>query len=231
VVVTPAHQSPTGVVLSADRRNELVAWARDVDGYVLEDDYDAEYRYDRRPVGALQGVAPDRVVYCGTASKSLAPGLRLGWLVLPADLVDPVVAARRVTDGATSAILQATYEAFLTNGDLDRHLRRSRRTYRRRRDAVIAALTRWLPEAVPSGVAAGLQVLVTLPEGDVDEAAVHERALAAGVRVYPLATYRARPGTGGAPAFVLGYGSVPPERAEHGVRLLAGAIADLRGVR
>ena len=98
VVVTPAHQSPTGVVLSADRRHQLAVWARGVDGYVIEDDYDAEYRYDRRPVGALQGVGPDRVVYCGTASKSLAPGLRLGWLVVPADLVDPVVAQRRATD-------------------------------------------------------------------------------------------------------------------------------------
>ena len=165
VVVTPAHQSPTGVVLSADRRHQLAVWAREVDGYVIEDDYDAEYRYDRRPVGALQGVAPDRVVYCGTASKSLAPGLRLGWLVLPPDLVDPVVDQRRATDGATSVLLQATYEAFLANGDLDRHLRRSRRTYRQRRDAVIDALARWLPMAEPSGVAAGLQVLVTLPAG------------------------------------------------------------------
>ena len=132
VVVTPAHQSPTGVVLSADRRHQLAVWARDVDGYVIEDDYDAEYRYDRRPVGALQGVVPDRVVYCGTASKSLAPGLRLGWLVVPPDLVDPVVAQRRATDGATSSLLPATYEASLATGDLDRHLRRSRRRWRSR---------------------------------------------------------------------------------------------------
>ena len=162
---------------------------------MIEDDYDAEYRYDRRPVGALQGVAPERVVYCGTASKSLAPGLRLGWLVLPPDLVEPVVGRARVTDGATSSILQATFAAFLANGDLDRHLRRTRRVYRQRRDAVLDALERWLPAAVPSGVAAGLHVLVTLPAG-VDEAAVAARALAAGVRVYPLRHVPGAPRTG-----------------------------------
>jgi GntR family transcriptional regulator/MocR family aminotransferase len=225
VVVTPAHQSPTGVVLSAGRRRALTEWARDVDGYVIEDDYDAEYRYDRRPVGAFQGVAPDRVVYCGTASKSLAPGVRLGWLVLPPELVDPVVAQRRVTDGSTSALLQATYAAFLADGDLDRHLRRTRRVYRRRRDALVDALQRVLPEVVPGGVAAGLHVLVTLPDG-VDEVAVAERALAAGVRVYPLAGYRAGRRSSAPPGLVLGYGSLQPEEAERGVALLAGALGD-----
>ena len=206
VVVTPAHQSPTGVVLSADRRHQLVVWAREVDGYVIEDDYDAEYRYDRRPVGALQGVAPDRVVYCGTASKSLAPGpaARLAGRSRPTSWTPSSPSGGRPTAPRRS-LLQATYEAFLANGDLDRHLRRSRRTYRQRRDAVIDALARWLPMAEPSGVAAGLQVLVTLPAG-LDEARVHERALAAGVRVYPLATYRAGPARGARAAFVLGYG-------------------------
>ena len=113
VHVTPAHQSPTGVVLSAERRQQLIAWAREVDGYVIEDDYDAEYRYDRRPVGTLQGVAPDRVIYCGTTSKTLASGVRLGWLAVPPGLVDPIVAWRHLTDGSTSTILQATFAAFL----------------------------------------------------------------------------------------------------------------------
>src|SRR4029453_2131364 len=132
-VLTPAHQSPTGVVLSAPRRSELADWVRAVDGWVVEDDYDAEFRYDRHPVGALQGVLPDRVIYHGTLSKSLAPGLRLGWLVVPPDLLDAVITARHATDAMTASLLQTTFTEFLERGDLHRHLRRSRRGYRHRR--------------------------------------------------------------------------------------------------
>jgi GntR family transcriptional regulator/MocR family aminotransferase len=224
VVLTPAHQYPTGAVLSAARRTALAAWARDVDGYVIEDDYDAEYRYDRHPVGALQGVAPDRVIYSGTLSKSLAPGLRLGWLVLPPPLLEPIVAGREVTDHSTSCLLQAALATFLTNGDLDRHLRRTRRIYRQRRDALIAALARWFPEATHSGIAAGLHVLVTLPR-EVDEAVLTTRARAAGVRVNPLSRYRTSPRPDLPPALVLGYGPLTPAQAEHGVRLLAEAAS------
>ncbi|MGH9273207.1 MAG: PLP-dependent aminotransferase family protein, partial [Acidimicrobiales bacterium] len=135
VVVTPAHQAPTGAVLSPARRTAIVTWAREVDGYVIEDDYDAEYRYDRHPAGAVQGLDPDRVIYCGTTSKSLAPGLRLGWLVLPPELVEPVMTQRVLTDLATSSIDQAALAVFLDAGDLDRHLRGTRRIYRRRRDS------------------------------------------------------------------------------------------------
>jgi GntR family transcriptional regulator/MocR family aminotransferase len=227
VVVTPAHQMPTGAVLSPERRSALVAWARDVDGYVIEDDYDAEYRYDRHPVGALQGVAPDRVIYCGTLSKSLAPGLRLGWLVLPHELVEPIIARRRATDSATASIAQATYAEFLTKGDLDRHLRRTRRIYRQRRDALVAALARWFPDATPSGIAAGLTVLVTLPP-DLDEAVVAQRALSAGVRVYPLGGYRTKRVPGLLPGLVLGYGQLSIAKIEEGVRILAEAAAGTR---
>ena len=185
MLVTPAHQFPTGAVLSPPRRRALIAWARDVDGYVIEDDYDAEYRYDRHPVGAMQGLAPDRVIYSGTLSKSLAPGLRLGWLVLPAPLVGPIATSRMLIDHSTSVPVQATFAEFLANGDLDRHLRRMRRVYRERRDVLIAALAKWLPAATPSGIAAGLHVLVTLPAG-LDEAELAECAEAAGIRVYPL---------------------------------------------
>jgi GntR family transcriptional regulator / MocR family aminotransferase len=230
VHVTPAHQSPTGVVLSAERRQQLIAWAREVDGYVIEDDYDAEYRYDRRPVGTLQGVAPDRVIYCGTTSKTLASGVRLGWLAVPPGLVDSIVAWRHLTDGSTSTILQATFAAFLSAGDLDRHLRRTRRIYRARRDAVITALRRWLPRATPSGVSAGQNVLVTLPAG-ADEQAVVKRALASGVRVYPLADYRPRPARSDNPGVVLGYGSVPADKVDRGVRLLARAVDEAGGKR
>ena len=223
VVVTPAHQFPTGAVLSAPRRTALAEWARDVDGYIVEDDYDAEYRYDRHPVGALQGVAPDRVIYSGTLSKSLAPGLRLGWLVLPEPLLEPIAAGRQLTDYATSSLVQAAGARFLANGDLDRHLRRTRRVYRRRRDALIAALARWIPDARPSGVAAGLHVLVTLPDL-YDESEIVARAHAAGVGVYPLSPFRMNGRPHEPPAVVLGYGTLGPAQLERGVRLLAEAL-------
>lgn len=223
VLVTPAHQAPTGAVLSPARRAQLLHWAREVDGYVIEDDYDAEFRYDRRPIGALQGMAPDRVVYCGTTSKVLAPGLRLGWTVLPPDLREPVVEVRRGTDVLTSTLLQATFAAFLAAGDLDRHLRTVRRTYRQRRDALVAAVATHLPEAAPTGVAAGLQTVLTLPPG-TDEDAVVARAAQAGVRVVGLARFRTGGGTSLPPALVLGYGAVRPAAIERGVVLLADAV-------
>jgi GntR family transcriptional regulator/MocR family aminotransferase len=224
VVVTPAHQFPSGVVLSAARRTELVAWARDVDGYVLEDDYDAEYRYDRHPVGALQGVAPDRVVYSGTLSKCLAPGLRLGWLVLPPALLEPVMAERTLTDLATASVDQTALGAFLSAGDLDRHLRRTRRIYRQRRDWLIEALARHLPSARPDGVAAGLHVLVRLAAGS-DEEAVAARAAAEGVGVYPFGAYRVRPRPDDSPALVLGYSTLTEAQADAGIAALARAVA------
>jgi GntR family transcriptional regulator/MocR family aminotransferase len=223
VVVTPAHQSPTGVAMSPPRRTALVAWARDVDGYIVEDDFDAEFRYDRRPVGALQGLAPERVVYCGTTAKTLATGLRLGWAVLPAALVDDMVALRADTDGATSTILQATFAQLLRSGDLDRHLRHSRRVYRVRRDAVVAAVRRWLPQAAVGGIAAGLNVVLTLPDG-ADEQAVVARAGERGVGVYARGWFTADPG-GARPGLVLGYGTVPPEQAAWGVRVLGAVVA------
>jgi GntR family transcriptional regulator/MocR family aminotransferase len=220
VVVTPAHQYPTGAVLSPRRRAELAAWARQVDGYVIEDDYDAEYRFDRHPIGAFQGVAPERVIYGGTLSKSLAPGLRLGWLVLPPALVDGVIAMRQMTGIASASLAQATIADFLARGDLDRHLRRTRRIYRQRRDTLIAAFARHFPEATPSGVAAGLHLLVSLPR-DVDDVALAERAAAAGVGVEAVGHYRARPRPDLPPGLVVGYGSLTPSLTEQGVKILA----------
>jgi GntR family transcriptional regulator / MocR family aminotransferase len=225
VLVTPAHQFPTGAVLAPPRRRAMVAWAREVDGYVIEDDYDAEFRYDRHPVGSMQGLAPDRVIYCGTLSKSLAPGLRLGWLVLPSPLVAPIAISRVLIDHATSAPVQATFAEFLVNGDLDRHLRRMRRIYRQRRDALVAALDRWLPDATLSGIAAGLHVLVTLPPGP-DEAELAERAEAAGIRIYTLGDYRVARAPDTAPAILLGYGNLTTQAIEDGVRILAVVVSD-----
>ena len=222
VVVTPAHQAPTGVVLTPERCTELVDWARAAGAYVVEDDYDAEYRYDRQPVGALQGVAPDRVVYQGTLSKSLAPGLRLGWLVVPPDLIDDVLAARLVTDHMGTAIVQATFGEFLARGDLDRHLRRTRRIYRQRRDALVDALARWLPDLQVGGVSAGLSAYVTLPDG-LDSGDVVAAARRHGVGVYqvpdPLMTPEQMSST-----LTLGYGTQRPAPIAEGVRRLARAL-------
>jgi GntR family transcriptional regulator / MocR family aminotransferase len=225
VLVTPAHQAPLGIVMSPRRRTELIAWAREVDGYIVEDDYDAEFRFDHHPVGTLQGIAPDRVLYCGTSSKNVAPGLRLGWLVLPPRLVEPFVRVRRATDLFTSSILQAVFAAFVSSGDLDRHLRRSRRLYRQRRDALVDSLARWLPEATPAGVSAGLQMVLWLPPG-AEECAVVKRALAAGVRVNGLGEFRTGRRSRLPPALVLGYGAIGPADAERGARMLAKAVHD-----
>jgi GntR family transcriptional regulator/MocR family aminotransferase len=223
VLTTPAHQYPTGVVLSADRRIKLIDWAGRGGGYVIEDDYDAEYRYDRQPVGALQGVAPDRVVYAGSLSKSLAPGLRLGWLVVPLGLRDELIAAREATDRFTTTITQATVAEFLERGDLDRHLRRTRRSYRERRDALIGALRQQLPGLAAIGISAGLHVMVKLPDG-VDASRVAATAAEHGIIVYALDHYQARPRPGEPPALVMGYSRLTPRQIEDGIRRLASII-------
>lgn len=222
VLVTPAHQAPTGVVLSPARRSALVNWAHTVDGYIIEDDYDAEFRYDQHPVGSVQGIAPDRVVYCGTASKTLAPGIRLGWMVLPPPVIETVMEVRRGTDVLTSTLSQATFAAFVSSGDLDRHLRRVRRLYRQRRDALVTAVATHFPEATPTGVSAGLQTLLMLPPR-WDEAAVARSAAAVGVRLRTLSEFRMGSPTDLPPALVLGYGPLEPATIERGVRLLATA--------
>src|SRR5215212_7065628 len=185
VLSTPAHQSPTGVVMSAARRTALLEWARG-GRLVIEDDYDAEYRYDRAPVGALQGVAPDRVVYVGSTSKTLAPGLRIGWMVLPAHLVDAVALAKGLADTGSSVMDQIAFAQLVTSGGYDRHLRQMRRRYLMRRNKLLAALSRYLPEAVVLGAAAGVHLTVRFPEG-YPITQVVRRAAEMKVRVAPLA--------------------------------------------
>jgi GntR family transcriptional regulator/MocR family aminotransferase len=218
VLVTPAHQMPTGVVLSPERRAALLTWAEEVDGLVVEDDYDAEYRFDRGPVGALQGLAPERVVYAGSASKSFAHGLRLGWLVLPERLATPVAFERLAADGGGPVLEQLALADLVDRGDLDRHLRRTRRDYRRRRAALLAALAEHLPEAEVTGVAAGLHALVLLPDG-TDEEALLRRAAEAGVAVQGLASLRVA--TTGRPGLVLGYAHLPEPAIARAVAALA----------
>ena len=222
VAVAPAHQYPTGAVLSPARRARIVVWARERRAWVVEDDYDAEYRYDRQPIGSLQGLAPDRVVYGGSASKTLAPAVRLGWLVLPEELVEEVCARQRLRGGMPSALEQLALADLIERGELDRHLRRQRRLYRARRDALLEELARGLPEATVEGAAAGLYVLVSLPP-DLDERAVLAEARARGMALEGLGARR--------PGVVVGYANLDRGAARPVVATLADAVRAVRAVR
>uniref|UniRef100_UPI0006E405B9 aminotransferase-like domain-containing protein n=1 Tax=Streptomyces prasinopilosus TaxID=67344 RepID=UPI0006E405B9 len=209
VLLNPAHQFPLGGVLRPERRAAVVDWARRTGGLVLEDDYDGEFRYDRQPVGALQDLDPDHVVHLGTVSKSLAPGLRLGWMVLPPSLLPAVVehgAARTV-----SVLEQLTFAEFLTSGAHDRHVRAARLRYRRRRDALVGALAARAPDVRVTGIAAGLHAVLRLPPGT--ERSVVRAAAWQGLSVLGLAHFR-HPAAGAPPpdALVVGYGT-PPDHA------------------
>ncbi len=220
VLTTPAHQSPTGVVLSASRRAALLEWARN-GNLVIEDDYDAEYRYDRAPVGALQGIAPDRVVYVGSTSKTLAPGLRIGWLVLPAHLVGAVAMAKGLADAGSSVMDQIAFAQLLTSGGYDRHLRQMRRRYLVRRNALLRALSRYLPQANVLGAAAGVHLTVRFPD-DYPVAEVVRRAAEMRVRVEPLAPCYAD-AAAAPPGLMLGYANLTESQIVDGVRALARA--------
>ena len=226
LLVTPAHQSPLGGVLPPARRSALLAWAEARDAIVIEDDYDAEYRYDREPVGALQGLAPERVVYAGCASKVLAPGLRLGWLVLPEALLAAATVEKAFDDLGTPVLDQLALADFLERGELDRHLRRMRPCYRARRDALAGALARELPRWRLQGVAAGLHAVALMPD-EIDEAAFLAAAAADGMRLHGLSWHRVdttRPAPAG---LVLGYGSASEPAIERAVARLARVAATL----
>ena len=204
VVVTPAHQFPTGIVLAPERRHSLLQWARDGGGLVVEDDYDAEFRYDRTPVGALQGLGPDVVLYGGSVSKTLAPGLRLGWMAVPPPLLTAYREAKYAADLSCGVLDQATLAEFLARGEMDRHIRRMAVEYRRRRDALAAAAATHLPGWTVAGTAAGLHLVLHPPIGDDEVLAA--AAQAAGLDARPLSRYgvaAARPG------LVVGYGHQP----------------------
>ncbi|MFD6987471.1 PLP-dependent aminotransferase family protein [Streptomyces sp. NPDC059943] len=206
VLTTPAHQFPTGVALHPDRRAAVVDWARGAGGLILEDDYDGEFRYDRQPVGALQGLDPERVVYMGTASKSLAPGLRLAWMVLPRALVGEVIEAKGDVAAVPSAMDQLTLAEFITSGAYDRHVRSMRLRYRRRRDQLVEALAERAPETRVTGIAAGLHAVVELPPG-TDERAVIQAAAWQGLAIRGLSAFRHPSVPPGRDALVVGYGA------------------------
>jgi GntR family transcriptional regulator / MocR family aminotransferase len=210
MLLTPAHQFPLGRVLSPRRRADAARWAAGSGGLIIEDDYDGEYRYDRQPVGALQALAPEHVVYAGTASKTLAPGLRLGWLVLPARLLDAVADVKARTGADASSFEQLTLAEFITSGAYDRQIRRSRLAYRRRRDRLVAALARHAPGIRVTGIAAGLHALAELAFGQQEDQVV-AGAAARGLAIDGLGNYALR-GHSRGPAVVVGY-ATPPEHA------------------
>ncbi|MCM4081460.1 MocR-like pyridoxine biosynthesis transcription factor PdxR [Paractinoplanes hotanensis] len=220
VVLTPAHQFPTGVVLGPARRRALLTWAA-AGGTIIEDDYDAEHRYDRAPVAALQGSAPDQVAYAGSVSKSLAPGMRLGWLIAPRRMQPALLTAKHDSDLGNPALPQLVLARLLATGDYERHLRNVRNRQRRRRDALLAALRVHLPRARVTGVAAGLHLLIML-DGDEPDTRTAERAAKHGVLVHPLSWHRMTPGP---PGLVLGYAANPPDRLAEAARRLGQVMA------
>jgi GntR family transcriptional regulator / MocR family aminotransferase len=223
MLLTPAHQFPLGSVLSPRRRADAARWAAGSGGLIIEDDYDGEFRYDRQPVGALQALAPEHVIYAGTVSKTLAPGLRLGWLVLPARLTEAVASVKARSDAHTSSFEQLTLAEFITSGAYDRHVRRVRLAYRRRRDRLVAALAAHAPGVRVTGIAAGLHAVAELGPGQREEQVI-ARGAARGVAIEGLGGYALSEHTRG-PALVIGYATPP----EHGyTTALARLVAAIR---
>jgi GntR family transcriptional regulator / MocR family aminotransferase len=226
-VLTPAHQYPTGATLSAGRRAAWLDWARAHDGVLIEDDYDAEFRYDRQPVGALAALDPERVIYAGTTSKTLAPGLRLGWLVLPRRWLEAVAALRPVVDRHTNALDQLALAEMITSGAFDRHVRYSRMHYRRRRDLLLGLLEDQVPAVAAHGIAAGLHTVIDLPVDGPAEAEVVARLAEREVAVHALGGYRHRTAVAAPPALVVGFATPPAHSFALDVRALVDALADI----
>ncbi|HEY3726775.1 MAG TPA: PLP-dependent aminotransferase family protein [Solirubrobacteraceae bacterium] len=225
VLVAPAHSYPTGVVLAPGRRHELLAWAQERDALVIEDDYDAEFRYDRTPVGALQGLDPDHVVYGGSASKTLSPALRLGWLALPDHFLGDVLRAKFVDGIATEAFGQLALARFIDGGSFARHLRRVRPVYRARRDRLAGALRMHMPQATVTGAAAGLHLFVRLSP-DTPERELVEAAHQHGLHIDPSSRHWANPDQA-PPAILIGYGTVHQDAIEREIATLAALAREL----
>jgi GntR family transcriptional regulator/MocR family aminotransferase len=218
--VTPAHQWPTGVVLAPARRLALLDWAREVDGFVIEDDYDAEFRYDREPVGAVQGLEPDRVITIGTVSKSLVPALRIGWLLCPAELAGPITETKHLLDRGSPTLDQLALARLISSGRYDRHLRRMRVSYATRRTALVEALAVHAPGLTLTGLAAGFHAVAHV--GHADERELIEAALARSVGLYGMSEWRADHASSPT-RLVLGFGNTTDRAITEGIA----AIADL----
>ncbi len=222
VLLTPNRQHPLGMPLAPDRRSRLLKWARDMECVVIEDDYDGEFRYDGPPIGALQGLEPGHVIYAGTASKTLAPGIRLGWLVLPPALLEPTLVQKRLLDWQTGALEQLAFAELIRSGEYDRHVRKMRLRYRRRRDLLVEALRRRFPDASIGGTAAGLDLHVLLPDIEVERElldAAAERRIA----LHGLATsYPGQDPEATRAGLIVGYAAPP----EHGYAATVTALME-----
>ncbi|WP_432545429.1 MocR-like pyridoxine biosynthesis transcription factor PdxR [Kineococcus sp. SYSU DK004] len=225
VVVTPAHQYPTGVPLSPARRVELLRWASEHDGLIVEDDYDAEHRYDRTPTASVHAAAPDRVLHTGSVSKTLAPALRLGWVVAPTWLRTELLEAKHASDISNPSLPQLVLAQMLSDGSYERHLRLTRRHQRGRRDEFVSALHRALPTARVGGLAAGLHLVLDLSGHDLDDVELADRLARRGVVVDTLSRHRVRPGP---PGLVLGYAGLTPQRLRAAADRIAATVSDLR---
>ncbi|WP_306317865.1 MULTISPECIES: PLP-dependent aminotransferase family protein [unclassified Streptomyces] len=227
VLVTPAHQFPTGVTLSAARKAQLLRWAQEVDAWIIEDDYDGEFWFDRRArPPALQESDPERVVYAGTTSKVLVPGLRLGWLAIPPKIFPLMERVRSRQDQGSDTLTQLAFADLMRGGLLDRHLRRVRSRYRSRSEALAAAVGRHLPQARMNGSAAGLHSYALLPPG-TDEAALVRGALRRSVLVRGSQQFRFGSASAGRPALLLGYGSLPLSGITEAVAAIGAAYEEL----
>jgi GntR family transcriptional regulator / MocR family aminotransferase len=222
-IVTPAHQSPTGVALAPERRHALLAWARACDGLIIEDDYDSEFRYDDEPLSVLQGLDPERVATLSTASKALSPAIRLGWIACPIGLLAGVVADKRLDDRGSPAIDQLALATLITSGRYDRHLRRMRKLYTSRRDALVAALAECAPDLRISGLAAGLHLVADLPDR-ADTAAIVTQAAQRGVGLHPLFEFCADRATAPA-ALVFGYAAHPEPTLRHAIATIGDLLS------
>jgi GntR family transcriptional regulator / MocR family aminotransferase len=223
-LVTPAHQFPLGATLSPERRAALVEWARAGDRIVIEDDYDGEFRYDRQPVGALQALDPERIVYAGTASKTLVPGLRIAWLALPEWLIEPIVDIKKVNDRQLPFTDELALAELIESGDWDRHVRRMRARHRARRDRFVAMLAERAPSTRAVGISAGLHAVVELPDGGPSESDLVTRARERSIGLFALGPFWHRPRRR-PQALVVGYGSPPEHRYEAALRELGDVLA------
>jgi GntR family transcriptional regulator/MocR family aminotransferase len=218
-VLTPAHQSPTGVVLGPERRRELIEWAVRRSAIVIEDDYDAEFRYDRDPVGAVQGLAPERVALVGTVSKSLAPALRMGWIVCPPSLVEAVAEQKTLHDRGSPGLEQLALASLIESGRYDKHLRRMRTTYSGKRQALVDALEQHAPSVRLGGLAAGFHGVARLEHG-IDEIAAASAARERSIGIYPMSNYRSPVQTRAA-EIVLGFGNLSHAAIKRGIATIS----------
>jgi len=226
VVLTPAHQWPTGVVLAPERRLALIDWAARRQAVIIEDDYDAEFRYDRDPVGALQGLAPDRVISLGTVSKSLAPALRLGWIASPPRLTETLTRAKQATDRGSPGLDQLALALMIETGRYDRHLRRMRTEYAARRGVLVQALAQHAPSVRLTGLAAGFHAVAHLPAGTAEQDVI-QQALSRSVGLYGMSTYRADHSPH-PPQLLLGFGNTSQRAIQAGITLVGDLLQNRR---